>query len=359
MTPAQLSRTVVHVVRSAVQAGELPVPADDLSWLAVETAAVDGGSRSGIVQVPPRPGSGDFASPLALRLAAASGRAPRDVAEVLRHRLVREPGIARVDVAGPGFLNITLESWAHVELVREVLAQGPTYGRGCGLAGMSVRLRSEGGPRATVVAEVVERMAVACGADTSSGGRSAVLADQPQPLRVREPGVALAELEARLGRDGARWALLRAAAHDAPHCDPAEVLAQRESNPLFRVRYAHARTCAVLRNGRELGVEPHPGDPGSAHAGAADPAVPLLALLADFPRVVEAAARRRAPDRLAREMELVADSFFRFHDGCPALPRGAEKPSAVHRSRLAIAAAAGTVLANGLSLLGISAPAHL
>ncbi|WP_032758579.1 DALR anticodon-binding domain-containing protein, partial [Streptomyces alboviridis] len=86
---------------------------------------------------------------------------------------------------------------------------------------------------------------------------------------------------------------------------------------------------------------------------------PLLDLLADHPGVLLAAARHRAPDRVARQLEAVAHAFFDFHDSCPPLPSGDEKPSAAHRSRLALAEAAGTVLAGGLSLLGISAPAYL
>ncbi|MFF5717616.1 ArgS-related anticodon-binding protein NrtL [Streptomyces buecherae] len=389
MTPAQLSRTVVHVVRSAVQAGELSVPADDLDSLDAEAGGADGGARRGIVRVPPRPGCGDFASHVALRLAAASGQAPRDVAEVLRRRLVEQPGIERVEVAGPGFVNITVAAGAHAGLVREVLAQGAAYGQGDGLVGTRLRLRYQDGPRAALFVEVIARLATACGAEvdalpggggaaplaasttptaaTSTSARGAETATETVVLSVREPGRTLGELTEVLGRDGARWALVSAAAHDVPRCDPAEVLAQRESNPLFRVRYAHARVRALLRNGRDLGVEPDPDGPSATDPNAATDADPnaatarggLLALLADYPRVVEAAARRHAPDRLARELTAVADAFFRFHDGCAPLPRGEEKPSAAHRARLATAEAAGTVLANGLNLLGISAPAHL
>ena len=60
-----------------------------------------------------------------------------------------------------------------------------------------------------------------------------------------------------------------------------------------------------------------------------------------------------------RHLEGTADAFFRWHDACPPLPVGEQKPLAVHRARLALAEATGTVLANGLRLLGISAPEHL
>ena len=69
------------------------------------------------------------------------------------------------------------------------------------------------------------------------------------------------------------------------------------------------------------------------------------------------AARHRAPDRLARHLVTVADAVLVFQH--TVLPLGDEKPSAAHRARLALAEAAGTVLAGGLSLLGIDAPEHL
>jgi arginyl-tRNA synthetase len=127
-------------------------------------------------------------------------------------------------------------------------------------------------------------------------------------------------------------------------------LVQRESNLLFRVRYAHARTRALLRNAADLGFGPEAGD---VHIDADV----LLTVLADHPRVLSACATHRAPDRLARHLVTVADAVLPL---LPAvLPRGEEKPSAAHRARLALAEAAGTVLAGGLSLLGIDAPDHL
>uniref|UniRef100_UPI0022771B0E DALR anticodon-binding domain-containing protein n=1 Tax=Streptomyces cellulosae TaxID=1968 RepID=UPI0022771B0E len=84
---------------------------------------------------------------------------------------------------------------------------------------------------------------------------------------------------------------------------------------------------------------------------------PLLTPLADHPRILTAAAAHRAPDRLARHLVTVADAVLPFLG--TVLPRGEEKPSAAHRARLALAEAAGTVLAGGLALLGIDAPDHL
>ncbi|MFE1936751.1 ArgS-related anticodon-binding protein NrtL [Streptomyces sp. NPDC059474] len=332
MTPAQLSRTVLHTVRRAVEDDELCVAVPERVK----------------VRTPPRPGCGDYATNVALLLASgsSSGRGEGDalvIAEVLRRRLVRAPGIARVDVAAPGFLNITLEGTSHAQLVRDVLSQGLRYGHGDALAGVSVPLGAGDEVRAALVAHVVRGLV-----DATVG----VVVPGEGPV-VRGVPVSGRDLLTRLGPDAARWALLRPAGHDLPDLDPGHLLSQREDNALFRVRYAHARTRALMRNAGQLGITPQPGAYGHPAEAA------LLALLADHPRTLEAAARHRAPDRLARQLVALADGFFRFHDACPALPAGQRKPSAVHRSRLALADAAGAVLAGGLHLLGISAPEHL
>ncbi|MEU0804448.1 ArgS-related anticodon-binding protein NrtL [Streptomyces sp. NPDC005970] len=336
MTPTQLSRTVLQTVRRAVEADELRV--------AVLPERVK-------VQAPPRAGCGDYATNVALQLArGVDGGGPSAalrVAEVLRRRLVRTPGIARVEIAGPGFLNITVDPGGHAALVRGVLERGEAYGHSDALAGTRVTLAPAREVRGALVGVVVGRLVDVCGGEGE-------VADGGEVLGVRPVEVDAEELLGRLGSDGARWALLRPAAHDLPDLDPGRLLAQRESNALFRVRYAHSRVRALLRNGHQLGVH---SSPDGEYGHPAE--VALISLLGDYPRLLESAARHRAPDRLARHLEATADAFFRFHDACPPLPRGEQKPSAAHRSRLALAEAAGAVLAGGLHLLGISAPEHL
>ncbi|MFF3949676.1 ArgS-related anticodon-binding protein NrtL [Streptomyces sp. NPDC001902] len=325
MTPAELSRTVLATVRRAVEADELslagPVP------------------ERVVVRRPPRPGCGDYATNVALQLAPLTGVAPLAVADVIGRRLAAAPGIARVDVAAPGFLNITLQGESHEALVDLVREQDHRYGVGEHEA--AALPAPSGEARADAYAAALRRLHAATGIEPP--------ARRPHPVRETPD-----ELARSLGADATAWALLRPPPEDAPRTDPAAHLAQREDNPLFRVRYAHARSRALLRNAHDLGLEP------GAESGRRDPAeTELLGLIADFPRTVEAAARHGAPDRVARLLERTADAFLRFHDECPALPKGEEKPSAVHGARLALADAAGTVLANGLTLLGISAPRHL
>ncbi|KOX33721.1 arginyl-tRNA synthetase [Streptomyces sp. NRRL F-6491] len=316
---------------------------------AVRRAVDDGALR---VDVPPRAkverarpgGVGEYASNIALTLARPAGRTALDVAGILEERLRDVAGLRAVDITGPGFLNFTLraDADADADLVREVLAAGTSYGHGTELAGTVVPLADTAAPRDAVVTEVLARLLRSQGADVEVGRYG-------ERLHVR-PG----ECDPSFGSDVLRWAFLRAAPHDRP-LDPAPLLVPHERNPLFRVRYAYSRTRRLLVNARQLGFSPEPGDLGDP-GGSGDPneAAPLLGALRDHPPALLAAARHRAPDRVARHLEAVADALLVFQH--TVLPLGDEKPSAAHRSRLALAEAAGTVLAGGLSVLGISAP---
>ncbi|MFC8076469.1 ArgS-related anticodon-binding protein NrtL [Streptomyces sp. NPDC057307] len=332
MTPADLSRTVLRAVRRTVDEGVLAGPVPDS------------------VQIgrPGPGGSGDYATSVALRLAGPARRDPREVAEILRTEILRTaPALTRVDVTGPGFLNFTLAPDSRADLVRAVLDAGIRYGHGDALAGTTVVLAPADEPRAAVRTGAVLRLLRAQGADART------CEDATERLSVRPVPAHLAgDLFARLGPDAARWGLLRPAAHDRPATGD-DLLVQHESNPLFTVRYAHARTRALVRNAADLGVPA-----GGAHTYEPE-ARALLRSIGDHPGVLAAAARHRAPDRVARHLERTADAFLHLQETCRPLPVGDEKPSAAHRSRLALTEAAGTVLAGGLTLLGIDAPEHL
>ncbi|MFG2762785.1 ArgS-related anticodon-binding protein NrtL [Streptomyces rubiginosohelvolus] len=379
MTPADLSRTVLHAVRRAVDEDALraPVPAR----VRVER------TRPG--------GSGDYACAVALQLAGPAALPALEVARILRERVAAEPGVGRVEITGPGFLSFTLD--APAESDRAVLAavreQGLAYGHGDALRDEIHQFHHAREVRAAVTAQAVFRLLVAQGARGRTTCEQAPDPDwvrlgvtvnaygtPPTPLTEIRPvpaGATAGELLERLGPDAARWGLLRAAGHDRAALGP-ELLVQGEANPLFRVRYAHARARALTRGAAALGftaeAAPYGASPAEPAAHGESPAAqaanaapapydraarPLLDLIADHPGVLLAGARHRAPDRVARQLEAVAHAFFDFHDSCPPLPAGDEKPSAAHRARLAIAEAAGTVLAGGLSLLGIRAPEHL
>ncbi|BCL27708.1 ArgS-related anticodon-binding protein NrtL [Streptomyces aurantiacus] len=359
MTPVELSRTVLRAVRRAVDAGELTV--------AVPERAQVGPSGPG--------GRGDYATNVALQLARPAGRPPHEVAEILRPHLSGVAGVARVEITAPGFLNITVSGRGQA-LVAEILRLGDRYGYAAAPTGELVQLHHPSEVRAAVTGQVLARILRSQGAlvrtsceaepDPAWARPLGVTVDAhgrpgaPAPLDVNlRPVPALpvgqdpAPLTA-LGRDAARWALLHPAPHDRPRVTE-EHLVQREGNPLFRVRYAYARSRALSRNAAHLGFTPAPADTGSC--GAPRAASELLGVLDAYPHALASAARHRGPDRLARHLVAVADATLAFQH--TVLPVGDEKPSAAHRTRLALAEAAGTVLAGGLSLLGIDAPEHL
>ena len=85
----------------------------------------------------------------------------------------------------------------------------------------------------------------------------------------------------------------------------------------------------------------------------------LLRALADFPRVVARAAQLREPHRVARYLEDTASDFHKFYDSCRVLPQGDEELGDIHRARLVLVAATKVVVANGLELLGVSAPERM
>ncbi|MFF3456334.1 ArgS-related anticodon-binding protein NrtL [Streptomyces sp. NPDC002730] len=347
MTPAELSRTVLHAVCRAVEDGALRAPVP-------ESVSVER----------PRPGGcGDYATNVALRLAGPAGQRPRAVAELLGRRIAEVPGIAGIEITGPGFLNITLDAGAQQALVREVLEWGSKYGW-IAPTGAVAQPSYRADVRAAVTADALRRILVSQGtlvrtscegvADPAwaelrvrveaQGGRRYLPADvTPVPA---EEGAR--ELLQRLGPDAARWALLRPAGHDHPSAGE-ELLTQHESNPLFKIQYACSRSRALTRNAAQLHFDSAP----ETHVDAAV----LTTAVGDYPAVLAGAARHRAPDRLARHLESTADSLLAFQH--TVLPIGDEKPLAAHRSRLALAEAAGMVLAGGLSLLGISAPEYL
>lgn len=71
------------------------------------------------------------------------------------------------------------------------------------------------------------------------------------------------------------------------------------------------------------------------------------------------AAELREPHRIARYLEDTASAFHKFYDSCRVLPRGDEEVEPVHKARLTLVGATRTVLANGLDLLGVSAPERM
>jgi arginyl-tRNA synthetase len=550
VTPAQLSDAVIAAVAAAVVAGEL----------AVEPPS------AATIERPKNREHGDYATNVALQLAKEASRPPREIADLLAGRLRQTPGIAKVDVAGPGFLNVTLEAAEQGAVARRIVEAGATFGQTNTLAGQKVNLEfisaNPNGPlhlghtRWAAVGDAIGRVLSAAGAKVSREfyindrgvqmdrfgasleaaalGRpvpadgyhgdyiadlaAQVVATQPTIIDLpegermaafREVGyeLQLAQQKAVLDEfgthfdvwyserslhssgavergferlramghmyeaDGAVWLrttdfgddkdrplvksdgeltyfasdtayyvdkrnrgfdvciyLLGADHHGYVHrlkaiaaCagdDPdynivvligqlvkilkggvelrlskrageivtledfvemASVDAVRYSltrypsdtpltldidvitrktndNPVFYVQYAHARIASLLRNASELGIDRGELDPALL---THDREVDLLGALAEFPRVVASAAELREPHRVARYLEELAGVYHRFYDVCRVIPLGDDPVTDLTRARLWLCSATRIVLANGLDLLGVSAPERM
>ncbi|HET7689393.1 MAG TPA: arginine--tRNA ligase [Nocardioidaceae bacterium] len=554
MTPEELSTTIVAALTALVERGAVTLP--------------DGVPAQVVVERPKNKEHGDYATNVALQLAKRAGLPPRDFAALLAEELGTAPGIAAVDIAGPGFLNITVEAGAQGQIAAQVVAAGPSYGRGDVLTGTHFDVEfisaNPTGPlhlghtRWAAVGDAIARVLAAAGAqvtrefyindrgnqmdkfgasieaaalgnpipedgyhgdyiaelakaivsddpgivDLPEGERlvafreagyrlqlkeqqdqlelfhthfdvwfserslhesgavehglevlrenghlyeedgalwlrttdfgddkdrvlrrsngeltyfasdtayyvnkrergfdvclyllgadhhgyinrlkamAACAGDDPeknieipigQLVKIMKGGeevrlskragniVTLGELVDMIGVDALRYSLLRYPADSPLTLDVEQITKASSDNPVYYVQYAHARLSAILRNAGDLGIEPAGDsfDPALlSHAREGD----LLRALADFPRVVAGAAQLREPHRVARYLEDTASTFHKFYDVCRVLPQGDEEPGDLHRARLLLVQATRTVFANGLDLLGVSAPERM
>ena len=170
--------------------------------------------------------------------------------------------------------------------------------------------------------------------------------------------ITLEELVEKVGVDAARYTLIRYPV-DTPMVMDIDILRRNTNeNPVYYVQYAHARIAGVLRNVEELAIPTGLTnfDPSQL---SHDRENELLGTLAEFPGIVEAAATFREPHRIARYLEELAGVYHGFYADCRVLPMGDEVISPLHSARANLCAATKQVLANGLDLLGVSAPERM
>jgi arginyl-tRNA synthetase len=170
--------------------------------------------------------------------------------------------------------------------------------------------------------------------------------------------ITLAELVEKVGVDAARYTLIRYPV-DTPMVMDIDILrSNTNENPVYYVQYAHARIAAVLRNVAELGI-PTGLDNFDPSQLSHDRENQLLGTLAEYPRIVATAAELREPHRIARYLEELAGVYHGFYADCRVLPLGDEAIAPIHSARANLCAATMQVIANGLDLLGVSAPERM
>ena len=180
-----------------------------------------------------------------------------------------------------------------------------------------------------------------------------------QPVRMSKRAgtvITMDDLVESIGVDAARYALIRSSVDSPIDIDLALWSSASAENPVYYVQYAHARLCALARSAAELGLTP---DLAHLEQLSHDKEGTLMRSLGEFPRVLQSAAALREPHRVSRYLEDLAGDYHRFYDSCRVLPQGDEPASDLHRARLALCAATRQVIANGLAILGVSAPERM
>jgi arginyl-tRNA synthetase len=357
---------------------------------------------------------GDFASNLAMRLASAANRNPRALAEAIKSALPTDAALAKVEIAGAGFINFFLTEQSYHDEIRRALRDEGDYGR-CEIGrGREVTIEVASVEVASIeVASVESRGALhagharqaAFGASVAAlleaagyrvtrecrvigaGGASAadlaairqelaefgVIFDSwggegsPAPpavslfrsgrklARSTQPAerVTLRALRAEVGNDAARlFCVMRG--HDQPLLFDLDLARTRSlDNPLYSMQYAHARIVSVQRQieGRGLKVDAARGC--SALGLLIEPAErALMRRVSAFPEVIAQSAGERAPPVLAQYLRGLAHDFHTYYGAHPIVVPDA----ALRDARVALASAVGVAIRNGLRLLGVAAP---
>ncbi|MGW4092211.1 arginine--tRNA ligase [Nocardia sp. NPDC004750] len=170
--------------------------------------------------------------------------------------------------------------------------------------------------------------------------------------------VTLDDLVEAIGVDAARYSLVRSSVNSSIDIDLNLWASQSNENPVYYVQYAHARTASIARNAAEFDYDSVAADLALL---SSDEEGELIRTLGEYPRVVSGAASLREPHRVARYLEELAGAYHRFqtNKNLRVLPLGDDPVSPTNAARLALVNATRQVLANGLGLLGVSAPERM
>ncbi|MGA0254434.1 MAG: arginine--tRNA ligase [Rhodothermales bacterium] len=165
--------------------------------------------------------------------------------------------------------------------------------------------------------------------------------------------VTLDELMDEVGDDVTRFFFLMRSPNTHLEFDLDLAKEASDKNPVFYLQYAHARICSILRKAEETGLERR----GTADLSLLDhPAEQtLVKVMMDLPDTIDRAAENREPHRLSNYLREVAVAFTQFYGQCRIIG----EDESLAKARLQLADAARQVLANGLSILGISTPERM
>ncbi|MCU1644725.1 MAG: arginine--tRNA ligase [Nocardia sp.] len=170
--------------------------------------------------------------------------------------------------------------------------------------------------------------------------------------------ITLDDLVEAIGVDAARYSLVRSSVNTSIDIDLGLWTKQNNENPIYYVQYAHARTCNIIKNSEAFDFASVPVDLSLL---TADREGEIIRTLGEYPRVVATAAEIREPHRVVRYLEELAGVYhpFQSDNEMRVLPMGDDPVSPRNAARLELVKATRQVLANGLALLGVSAPERM
>jgi len=226
--------TQVEILESAIKA-------------AIEQALV-AGSLSGQIPAtiklerPKDRDHGDYATSIALQLAKPAGKNPREVAQIICDQLAGTAGISKVEIAGPGFINITLNRANQAELVTTIINAAADYGKGNALAGVRINLEfisaNPTGPlhlghtRWAAVGDSLGRVLSAAGAEVT---REFYINDRGNQMDLFGASVEAAALGNPIPEDGYQGAYIADLAKEVVKSDPTITsLPEGQRHPAFR-----------------------------------------------------------------------------------------------------------------------------
>ncbi|MFD2421034.1 arginine--tRNA ligase [Amycolatopsis pigmentata] len=191
-------------------------------------------------------------------------------------------------------------------------------------------------------------------------GQMVNLVSDGKPVRMSKRSgtvITIEDLVEAVGVDAARYELSRYSVDSSLDVDLDLLRKHSNDNPVYYVQYAHARLASLQRNAADLGLKLDAGaDLGLlTHPREGD----LIRTIGEFPKVLRTAAELREPHRLARYLENLASAYHKFYPVARVLPQGDEEATPLTFARLALCEATRQVLANGLALLGVSAPERM
>jgi len=193
-------------------------------------------------------------------------------------------------------------------------------------------------------------------------GQMVNLVSDGKPVRMSKRAgtvITMEDLVEAVGVDPARYELIRYSVDSTLDVDLDLLRKHSNDNPVYYVQYAHARLRSMQRSAADLGLK----STEDVDFGLLTLSVEgdLMRTIGEYPAMVRRAAEMREPHRVARYLEELAGALHKFYAVREArvLPQGDEEATPLTYARLALCEAARQVLANGLVLLGVSAPERM